>query len=106
MLHREFSRESASESILILGSHLPKLLSNIKWLLFLGHSVDRLLILTSDRASYKSFGTGVIWGVWLAMTPCNKILISTLVSAINTVNSVSHHHRLKFPTQVQGLNSW
>ena len=40
-LHREFSRESAGESILILGPHLPKLLSNIKWLPFLGHSVDR-----------------------------------------------------------------
>jgi len=31
-IHREFSHELAGEIILKIGSHLQKLLSNIKWL--------------------------------------------------------------------------
>ena len=38
-VHREFSYESPGERILKIGPHLPKLLSNIKWYTFLGHSV-------------------------------------------------------------------
>jgi len=38
-LHRDFSYESIGDRILKIGSHLPKLLSNIKGLTFLGHSV-------------------------------------------------------------------
>jgi len=30
--HREFSHESVGERFLKIGPHLPKLLSNIKWL--------------------------------------------------------------------------
>jgi len=36
-LHREFSYESPGERNLKIGPHLPKLLSNIKWLTFLEH---------------------------------------------------------------------
>ena len=38
-IHREFSYESPGERILKIGQHLPKLLSNVKGLTFLGHSV-------------------------------------------------------------------
>ena len=37
-VHREFSYESPGERILKIG-HLPKLLSNLKWLTFLEHGV-------------------------------------------------------------------
>jgi len=36
MNHTAFSYESLSERVLKIGPHLPKLLSNIKWLTFLG----------------------------------------------------------------------
>jgi len=35
-VHKEFYRESAGKRILKIGPHLPKLLSNIKWLPLLG----------------------------------------------------------------------
>jgi len=38
-IDRKIYYESAGESILKIGSHLPKLLSNIKWLTFWRHSV-------------------------------------------------------------------
>ena len=38
-VHREFSYESSGETILKIGPHLPKLLSNIKQLTFLEHGV-------------------------------------------------------------------
>jgi len=42
-VHREFSHESVGERTLKIGPHLPKLLSNIKWVTFLRHSVDEHL---------------------------------------------------------------
>ena len=38
-VHKEFSYESPGERILKIGPHLPKLLSNSKWLTLWGHSV-------------------------------------------------------------------
>ena len=38
-IHREFSHESVGAKVLKIGTHLPKLLSNIKGYTFLGHSV-------------------------------------------------------------------
>ena len=38
-VHRAFSQESIGERIVKIGPYLPKLLSNIKWLTFLRHSV-------------------------------------------------------------------
>jgi len=38
-VHREFFHESIIEGILKIDPHLPKLLSNINWLPFLGHSL-------------------------------------------------------------------
>ena len=40
-MHREFCDESLGERILKVGPHLPKLLSNGKWLTFLRQSVHR-----------------------------------------------------------------
>jgi len=39
-VHKEFYRESIGERIFKIGPQLPKLLSNVKWLPFLGHSVQ------------------------------------------------------------------
>jgi len=38
-IHREFSHKSPGKKILKIGPHLPKLLSNIKWLTFFWETV-------------------------------------------------------------------
>ena len=40
ILHREFSYELTGERMLKIDPHLPKLLSNIKWITFLRYSVQ------------------------------------------------------------------
>jgi len=40
-IHIEFSYEEIVERIMKIGPHLPKLLTNIKWLTFLRQCIER-----------------------------------------------------------------
>ena len=60
-MHREFSRKSVGERMSKIGPHLPKLLSNIKWLPFLGHSVD--IITITELSTYDDGGMELHRGI-------------------------------------------
>jgi len=49
-VYREYSYESVGERILKIGLHLPKLLTNVKWLTFLRH---RLNTQSAGESKYK-----------------------------------------------------
>ena len=69
-MHREFSYESFGERILKIGPHLPKLLSNIKWLTFLEHGV---LFVNHGNTS---------WNLYIYVL----MVMSTCIDIVYTVN--------------------
>ena len=58
-VHREFSYESPRERILKIGPNLPKLLSNIKGVYFLGTQCNYHMVMVSPSGGP---GTVVIFG--------------------------------------------
>ena len=73
-VHRRFSYESPGERILKFGPHLPKLLTNIKWLSVLRNSV---CIWNQTNARKENINTGYIacnihqYFVYLSNDNCN-----------------------------------
>ena len=67
-MHREFSYESPGERIVKIGPRLPKLLSNIKWLTFLEHSVVLVLLTPSNNWTNKAYTICLATGKLLCKT--------------------------------------
>jgi len=65
--NKEFSYESPGERTLKIDVHLPKLLSNIKWLTFLEHGVYKYIHRVSKNSQFQLVLSHLVYCLLLAV---------------------------------------